>query len=507
MKKRLMFFAALAVAATGLLGLSGGAAASGGSVVYNNIPSPQPGNVASQAFEATSTSEFGGQIQLAGTQRLNPTVTVLMSSWGCETGTWTNGLCSTTSGATFSEPVKLSIYNVGSGDSVGTLVTAVTQTFNIPYRPSADIVNCTGANAGKWYSASDSTCYNGFATPISFSLTGVTLPSTSIVSVAYSTTHYGAAPFGESAACFTSSGGCGYDSLNVGVDSALTVGTDPRPNDAYLNSSYGPAYCDGGAGGFGTFRLDSGCWTGYQPAIEVLASPSCTHTGFFRDGIDLTAAQINPAGTVSGTVDASGCNIGVYYGPGHTGAVGTATISGANYYGVVVDRAAVNVSGATIQNIGETQPNGSQHGVGVLYTTIELSSASNDVFTTAGHATGTLSGSTITTYQKNGVVVSGLGTAVTLLNNVVTGFGPITYIAQNGIQISFDATAKLSGNNVSLNNYSPAKVTACGLLLYKAGGVSGDTKTGLSFIKADNNFHNNETDLCNFGKGGGFSPA
>ena len=237
-------------------------------------------------------------------------------------------------------------------------------------------------------------------------------------------------------------------------------------------------------------------------------APVCTSTGFYRDGINLTAAQIDPTGTVSGAVDASGCNIGVYYGPGTTGAVGGATISGANYYGVVVDRAAVNVTGATIQNIGETQPNGSQHGVGVLYTTRELTSdPSNTVLTTAGQATGTLSSTTITTYQKNGVVVSGLGAAVTLQNNIVTGFGPINYIAQNGIQISFDATARLVGNNVSLNNYTPPKVTACGLLLYKAGGVSGATKTGLSYIKADNNFHNNETDICNFGKGGGFSPS
>ncbi len=59
---------------------------------------------------------------------------------------------------------------------------------------------------------------------------------------------------------------------------------------------------------------------------------------------------------------------------------------------------------------------------------------------------------------------------------------------------------------VTSNNYTPSKVTACGLLIYKAGGVSGEFKTGISYIKADNNFHNNETNICNFGKGGGFSP-
>lgn len=29
----------------------------------------------------------------------------------------------------------------------------------------------------------------------------------------------------------------------------------------------------------------------------------------------------------------------------------------------------------------------------------------------------------------------------------------------------------------------------------------------MSFVKADNNFHDNKTDVCNFGKGGGFSPT
>ena len=94
----------------------------------------------------------------------------------------------------------------------------------------------------------------------------------------------------------------------------------------------------------------------------------------------------------------------------------------------------------------------------------------------------------VTDYQKTGIIAT-LSTVATITNNTVTGDGAINYIAQNGIQVSSAATAKLVGNNVSLNNYSPAKVTACGLLIYKAGGVSGATKSGLAFIKADNDFH------------------
>ena len=169
---------------------------------------------------------------------------------------------------------------------------------------------------------------------------------------------------------------------------------------------------------------------------------------------------------------------------------------------MVVNAAAVNITGTTIHDIGEIPFNGAQHGVGVLYTTINQAGA-----TTGSAATGTLSGNTINQYQKNGMVVSGNGAAVTVQNNTVTGLGPINFIAQNGIQISFGATARVFGNTVTANNYTPTKVTACGLLIYKAGGVSASSKTGLAYIKAENNITGNETDICNFGKGGGFSPT
>jgi len=228
---------------------------------------------------------------------------------------------------------------------------------------------------------------------------------------------------------------------------------------------------------------------------------TCTETGLVRDGINLTAAVFNPTALVTGTVDATNCNIGVYYGPGTSGSVVGAEIFGANYYGVVVNAAAVDVTGSTIHDIGETPFNGSQHGVGVLYTTIDQAGT-----VTGASATGTLSGNTIFNYQKNGVVISGSGAAVVVDNNTVTGLGPVDFIAQNGIQISFGASARVTGNNVTGNDYTPAKVTACGLLLFKAGGVSA-SKNGISSLKADNNINGNETDICNFGKGGGFDAA
>ncbi len=108
-------------------------------------------------------------------------------------------------------------------------------------------------------------------------------------------------------------------------------------------------------GAEGDERFD---WTRFN------VEPKCEATGFRN----LTAKQIG--GNVTGTLDATGCDIGVYYGPGTTGSVTTADISGALYYGVVANAAAVNVTNSSIHDIGDTPLNGVQRGVGVFYTTL-----------------------------------------------------------------------------------------------------------------------------------------
>jgi len=264
------------------------AATAGAAVIYSNIPSPLPGNLVSQSFEATQTSEFGGAVTFAGTARANPTVTVVMSSWGCQTGHWTKDDCLTTPGTTFTEPITLNIYHPGAttteGSSPGSLIATETQTFQIPFRPSKDDTDCTGANAGKWYDAASSSCFNGLAVPITFNPLNITLPPGAVISVAYNTSGYGATPYGYGNPCNFTEAGCGYDSLNVGTDSALTAGGQPLPNDAYLNSSYPGSYCDAGNPGVGSFVLDTGCWTGNQPAIEVQAANPPTSTAQCKNG-------------------------------------------------------------------------------------------------------------------------------------------------------------------------------------------------------------------------------
>ena len=195
-----------------------------------------------------------------------------MSSWGCQSGAWHTNNCSTSQGSSFTHRMKFNVYEVGVNDEPGELIGRVTRNIVMPYRPSANFTHCNGANAGKWYKASEATCYNGRAFQRNIRLGDLELPDKVIVGIAYNTTHYGSNPLGEAAPCFTEDGGCGYDALNVATaPDPPSVGLQPRPDDAYFDSSQGGQYCDGGAGGTGTFRLDAGCWTGYQPALKIRA--------------------------------------------------------------------------------------------------------------------------------------------------------------------------------------------------------------------------------------------
>lgn len=249
------------------LSLTATAGAQGSVALYDALPSPLPGNVASLGYEATQTDEFGDRVVLAEAGWLLDGVRVTLSSWGCESGAWNTGDCSTTPGATFDHPLTINLYTVdGSTGEPDQLLATQTDTVAIPYRPSADSVNCTG---GQWWDGAN--CFNGLAVNVDWDLSALaaTLPDKVVWAVAYNTTHSGNAPIGEGAACYTEPGGCGYDSLNVG---ALTVtpiaaGQDDLPDGAVWDTAIASWYCDGGAGGTDTLRVDScaGAWTSNRP--------------------------------------------------------------------------------------------------------------------------------------------------------------------------------------------------------------------------------------------------
>jgi hypothetical protein len=259
--RRLTVFATLVGACTVLAFMASTAmsrtSSSGGkaTAVYNSIPSKLPGSVPSEPFEANHTSEFGDQVGLGGPSRNLKGMTVTMVSWGCERGHWYSGDCSTDAGATFNVPLTFTIYN----DDASAVLAQSTQNVNIPYRPSADS-RCIGEDAGKWYSKTDHTCYNGYAVNVQTDFAGVAaqLPDEVIFSTAFNTTTSGYSPVGPSQ-CNSDLGGCGYDSLNVGAWSAPNapyVGTDIREDQVFRN---------------GVIETNPD-WAGYRPLGAIQAT-------------------------------------------------------------------------------------------------------------------------------------------------------------------------------------------------------------------------------------------
>jgi parallel beta-helix repeat protein len=204
---------------------------------------------------------------------------------------------------------------------------------------------------------------------------------------------------------------------------------------------------------------------GWAPAARAA---TCTPTGFVRGSINFTAALINPA-TVTGDVDATGCNIGVYYGPGASGTVSGANIYGANYYGVANNGGTVTIQNSTIHDIGESPFNGAQHGVGIY-------------FVLGSSASGTISDNTVFRYQKSGIVVNGAGTSATIRENTVTGFGAVSFIAQNGIQVGYGADASVMRNTVSGNSYTGDDNIATGILVVGGPGNGGPYTVGTQVV-------------------------
>ncbi len=268
--KRLIMFAALALAALTVVGSAAAGTGTGAkaSVVYNSIiPNGPPANLPSVGPEAYAFNEFGNQINLAGTARHLNSVTVTMSSWACVSGAWYTGDCSTPSGAKFSQPITLNVY---SPTDTTTPIATSTQTFAIPYRPSASAKCAALGFPGKWYSSGTKTCFNGLADNVTFSsFTGnLNLPDSVVYGIVYNTRDYGPSPLGVTGP---------YDSLNIALSNEATdvsAGTDTNLGTVWQNSPYGSQYCDGGLAGTGTFRLDSltsACWTPYVPAVQFKA--------------------------------------------------------------------------------------------------------------------------------------------------------------------------------------------------------------------------------------------
>ena len=236
--------------------------------VFNSLPAQLPGNVPSVGFEATQTDEFGDQIRLApGGQKLKK-VTVAMSSWACEAGTWSTADCVTTQGATFNESIKLTLYKANNVDPTlpGAEIATRKRTFAIPFRPSADAANCEDPN--KWYSSEDDACYNAKAVKIAFEFSGLKIPKQLIYGISYNTSTSGNSPHGTARSCYVTTQGCPDDSLNVGAGAGLpALGFDVYADGVFVDQET-VVDCTTSSNVADTFSLDACDWAGFNPLVR-----------------------------------------------------------------------------------------------------------------------------------------------------------------------------------------------------------------------------------------------
>ena len=143
----------------------------------------------------------------------------------------------------------IAIYRPSEG--LWAILNSSTQTFSVPYRPSAS-PKCIGDDAGKWYAPSSKTCFNGLYNEVTFNFSGLTLPSQVVYGIEYNTRDYGPAPTGLSGPS---------DSLNVALvteSGDVTSGSDTRPGSLWEEHSGG------------TFAPTTE-WDPYVPAVQFKA--------------------------------------------------------------------------------------------------------------------------------------------------------------------------------------------------------------------------------------------
>ncbi len=133
-------------------------------------------------------------------------------------------------------------------------------------------------------------------------------------------------------------------------------------------------------------------------------------------------------------------------------------------YGILVaGGATLKAKDVTVDGGGAYPINGCQGGIGIQVGMAWTSPVE------VGHAS--LQGVTVAEYQKNGITVDGSGSSATIASTAVKGAGATPETAQNGIQVSNGASAKIKSSIVSANECDNATCGADGLTDYQATGL------------------------------------
>ena len=138
---------------------------------------------------------------------------------------------------------------------------------------------------------------------------------------------------------------------------------------------------------------------------------------------------------------------------------------GTDLIGIYFKNSAGRITDSVARNqILDASDQGCQVGLGI------------DVESDLGNPAVTVSNNSVHNYQKNGITAGGPGTgggpAMAITNNTVVGIGATPAIAQNGIQVGFGASGKVTSNIVTDDIYTGSAAAGTGILIYASTGIT-----------------------------------
>jgi uncharacterized repeat protein (TIGR02543 family) len=149
-------------------------------------------------------------------------------------------------------------------------------------------------------------------------------------------------------------------------------------------------------------------------------------------------------------------------------------VGNANSYftGIHFFEASGIISNNEIKGVMDTPLDGAQHGNAIVVNHLWDQYYAQSVI---------IENNVVYDYQKNGITCTESGTLATVENNIVTGAGPTSVIAQNGIEIGYGAMGTIRGNKVSGNSYTGSGWAAAGILVM-------DNSVDVLANEVDNNY-------------------
>jgi hypothetical protein len=143
-------------------------------------------------------------------------------------------------------------------------------------------------------------------------------------------------------------------------------------------------------------------------------------------------------------------------------------------YGIlVIDGASAQITSDAVTDIRDANTSlyGCQFGVGIEIGSMYWPNAGFTFKVVDFTGNATITHTTVSGYQKGGMVVDGQGSSASVSQDTVTGAGPYSalgeIIAQNGIQVTDGAFAQITDNTVSGNQYSGGgNASSTGVLIF-----------------------------------------